>query len=233
MAWGQMAPMPGPGIAPSGGGGTCCTVGVASANEDFGGHAVSLGAVNHPAGSGIFCIASWDGFTGSVTFTNTASDTWNALDTWNDGGSFQRFSTAYVKSSSGNASDVVTATLSLTATQVAASCLSFTGQDATTPLDQHTTGVCSSCTTVTSSAFTTTAAKEIIIAGLGMYNSGRTPTAGNIGGSAAAIPSGGTSTFKFISIEYLIVTSTQTGATADMSISSSSLAVGLGVATFK
>lgn len=215
--------------------GTCCTVGTAKSDEAFGPNNVTLAATTRTAGAGIFCVASWDGFTGTATFSNTttANDTWIALDTWNDGSSFQRFATAYVKSSNGHAADTPKVTLSLTPTQVALSCLDFTGQNATTPLDAHVTGESDASTTVTSGTFSTTTANELIIAGLGKYAGAPTWSAGTIGGASATIPSGATSPFKFISLEYLLVTSTQSSITATATTSANPTALGIGVATFK
>lgn len=205
----------------------------ATSEEAFTTNVVNLPAVNSAAGNGIACIASWDGFVGSITWSNTAGDTWNHVDTWNDSNSFQRFDTAYVKSSAGNAADVITATQSGADTQIAASCVYFSGQDPTAPLDTHVTGEADNATTVTSGSFTTATANQFIFAGLGAYNSGKTWTAGNIGGAGATIPSGAISPFKFIASEYLIVSSIQSSITADASINTSSSALGIGVMTFK
>jgi hypothetical protein len=216
----------------TGGGGSPPSAGVADSKDCFT-NSCQTDGVLHSSGDGIFCIATWDGFTGTATFTNTASDTWNALDTWNDSNSFQRFSTAYVKSSAGNATDRVTVSLSVTPSTVALSCLSFTGHNPTTPLDQHVTGESDASATVTSSAFTTTTANELIIAGFGKYTGAPTWDSATIGGSAATIPSGATSAFKFVSLAYRTVTATQTGITASATASANGTAMGIGVATFK
>lgn len=196
---------------------------------------VATGGVNHTAGSGIMCMASWDTFQGTVAFTNTAGDTWIQIDAFIDGGSLRSFVTAYVKSSAGNASDVVTATTTGagSANFWSITCQSFTGQNTSSTLDAHATGVANTATTITSAAFTTATADEIIIAAFCSGTFSLTWTAGNIGGSAATIPSGATTAFAFCSLEYLVVSSTQSSITAAASISSSSSALGIGVATFK
>ncbi len=228
-AYAQMFPFPGPGMPPKGG--TCCTIGTAKADEYFGSATGDLAAVNRPAGSGIFCVASWDGFTGSVTFSNTAGDTWIPLNTWSDASNFQRFATAYVASSNGNAADVVHSVVSVTPTQSAVSCIDFSGQDATFPLNGFTFGAADSSTSVITGPYTTLVPSQLMIAGMGAYAASGTWSAGNIGGSAATIPSGATSPFKFISLEYVIVT--QSNIQADANISPSNPALGIGVAAFK
>jgi hypothetical protein len=113
----------------------------------------------------------------------------------------------------------------------------FSGLSTSSPLDQSATGSTNSASSVTSSAFTTTSAPEVICSGViqDQYTNASTPWttgADNPPNVAYRIAAGSDGLYHVSAIEYSIVTGIQTSAHASWSISPNK-AMAQGVATFK
>ncbi len=206
----------------------------AQSNENSGVSATTIATsgTTHTAGNLLAVGCSWNvsGADPTITVTNTAGDTFTQVDKFQDGFTLIGTATFYAKNIIGNASDVVTCTLSSARTTPGISVLEFSRLNASSPLDQHVTGNTDTTSTVTSGSFTTTSAAEVIVAFGCAYTelNPQTWTAG----SGYTIPTNGASSFGASVGEYKIVSTTQTGVTSSLSWSVSNF-MNIGVMTFK
>jgi len=222
-----------PGYANSAVGSAAYTINVASlsvVNATNGATASQNGnlaatAISHTAGNTLVALISQPSTQCSTSELSSVSNT--AGDTWTLGTQFANNSAttaqkaclqwAYILSTAGNASDIVTAHFSANAFEPALITV-YQIAGVTTGIDLTPTGVCcgsgGSPSVVTSASFTTGHANEIILWGQA-NGSTTTYTAGAIGGTTATIPSGASSTTSAVGgIEYRIVSTVQTGITA-------------------
>lgn len=212
------------------------TTGAANSNTAGSASSVVAAARAHVAGNLLYVVAGFhDGCsTHTITISNTAVDTWTAIGaglTDNTGVLCSR--AYYAKNIIGNASDVVTATFDTSVLKPFITVTQISGADTTSPLDTSTLKT-SNGTSVTSNAFTTTNANDLIIQGFVCYYTA-SPTTGLIGGvlstiyGAASDMAGGGNT----AVGYLSVSSIQTNITAAASIGAGGQYVNLHVAAFK
>lgn len=206
----------------------------AQSNENSGSSVTTIATagISHTAGNALAvgCSFNISGASPTVTVTNTAGDTFTQVDKFDDGFTLITTATFYAKNIAGNASDVVTCTLSTARTTPGITVMQFTGLNTSAPLDQHVTGNTDSSATVTSASFTTTSASEVIVAFGTAYTelNPQTWTAD----TGYTIPSGGASGFGASVGEYKIVSSIQTAVTASLNWSVPNF-MNIGVMTFK
>lgn len=217
-----------PACAVTGGGGT----GAACSATQSGGaiNAVTVTAI----GSGYTSIPT-------VTITDGGSGTGATAAVVSMGlsGSVGCASHWYVKSAAGTTNNQVTITTGTGFGYVRVVAMEASGTSASTPLDaaMSATSGGSSVTTLTSGAFTTSTADEIIFSAATIEALGNTWAAGSAsacasGGGTCTIPSGATPSTTAITGQYKIVSATQTGATVTLDPSGSQQMQLLG-ATFK
>lgn len=216
----------------------------AVADDDAGidGTTLSLAATNHTAGNLLYVIGHTQnncvGLGITLSVSNTAGDTFTSIGTLQQGpNGFTCEQHWYAKNIIGNASDVVTLTASGSSHLKAMTVLQFSGLDTVSPLDVGLNPKFgSSVATVTSNAYTTTAASEVLIGGVGVYSIGETytPDATDCAGGAFTIPTGATGTTNQVTTaQYCIVSSTQTSVTQTITLGTSNVEPALLVATFK
>ena len=196
-----------------------------------GGTQVSAPATSHTTGNLLYVTVMMDTYCGgrAVSVSDTASNSYTQIGTVLDSG-FTCQAQFYANNITGNASNVVTATWSTPSGMfLAISVLQFSGVDSASPLDASATGTATSATLVTSGTFSTATANQVLVAGGASYDYSRTWTAD----TGYAIPSGATTEYAFSTAQYKIVSSTQTNVTASLTVSSSSAALSIMVATFK
>jgi hypothetical protein len=173
----------------------------------------STAAQTHAAGT--FLLARYGNNTSStVTITNTCGDTWVPITPVGNG-SLGFVGAAYVLSSVGCSNDVVTATVGSPVAALEITVIPITGTAPNFPIDVGSSGHAvggtdSSTTTLTTNPFTTRTANQLIFA-IGYNVNAPVYTAGS---GYTLID---TSVDNRMAVEYKSVTSTQTGATAQMS----------------
>jgi hypothetical protein len=195
----------------------------AASNTQLGGSTtvVSTSASSHTAGNFLWVVVSAETTctsAGTLTITNTAGDTWSTVDVTEDD-TFLCTRSYHVNNTAGNASDVVTSTASGGSANWGITVVQVSGCGSGCLLDTSV-HVHSAASPIASGSFTTTTAAEIIFAGVGSYY-GRTFTAGNIGGTGAALPANGQADNSgnpgmSTAAEYLVVSSIQSSITAAM-----------------
>lgn len=204
------------------GGITVTQAGTDAGSTTGSGPSVSTSATNHPAGT--FLVATVrGGASGTVTLSNTAGDTWShtTARTSGSGDVIQVFYTT----TSGNSSDVVTATFGTPTCCFTIRVSQVTGLSSKS-LDVDTGAPQTTSSTIISTAFTTTTAAEVIFMVTGTDSSGLSCTAGS--GYTAIADSNGMSC-----TQYKVVSAIQSGATASLTVSASgNISVGA-VASFK
>ena len=170
-------------------------------------------------GNSIFVITRTDDnpVTGVV---DTAGNTYTLVGSEN---TYTYFSMWKACSVAGNASDVITITYAGSSTYRASLAVQYSGIAAACQ-DQVATGSITLAATVTSGAFTTTQADEVIVAGVQVSNIGVTWTAGSTYTTNA--------TEDLLMIEDRIVSSIQTGITAAATSSDASSHKTIVVGTF-
>ncbi len=185
----------------------------------------ATGTINVSSGDAIYCIATYELNCSAATLTidDTASSQ-NVLTSVNsafssgNGVCSQSFYKANANVKSG---DVLTVHASASVPELSIVCATATDTNASSPLDAHPTTVEAVASSVTSGAFTTTSALEIMFAGLATNNNGGTftPDTGwtmpGTAGAAGACISGDTTS----AIQYKAVTSIQTGITTTVGFS--------------
>ena len=195
-----------------------------------GGTQVSAPATSHTTGNLLYVTVMMDTYCGgrTVSVSDTASNSYTQIGTVLDSG-FTCQAQFYAKNITGNANNVVAATWSLESAHLAISVLQFSGVDSASPLDASATGTATSATLVTSGTFSTATANQVLVAGGASYDYSRTWTAD----TGYTIPSGASTEYAVSTAQYQIVSSTQNNVTADLTVSSSSAALSIMVATFK
>lgn len=189
------------------------------------GATVATTAFAATTGNFIFVAVRWYSGDG-VAVSDTAGNTYVQIDPVNTGtGTYM--ASFYVKNIIGNASNVVTATLT-NGGHAAIYAAQYSGLSTTAPLDAHSTGFNASGTSVSTGTFTTTVANEVMVAVAMNGEAGSSPTAG----SGYTLRNTDT-TEGASALEDQIVTSIQTSVTASMSGSGSASEWLIVAATFK
>jgi hypothetical protein len=179
---------------------------------------VSAAAAVHTTGDTLVVTAAFRAACAAATMSisDTAGNTYTASPV----GAYNYLSDTcteqfYSAGITGNAANVVTLTLTTAEVRPVLSVIEIAGA---TVLDAHPTqGTTSGSGTITTGTFNTAAAVEVIVAGVFTYNDGNTFTAGNIGATAANIPSGATYTVATnMTSEYLVTSAIQTGIAASI-----------------
>lgn len=170
------------------------------------------------AGNAVFAVASFQGNgsgCGSATISVATNGSGNVNFT-QDGTLHSRdfVCTGYYYLLNAASATSVTATSNAGRDQFSMSLIQFSGVSTSGAVDANTTTsrAFDSSGAVTSAAFTTTSANQVIACGTGGYYTG-TWTAGNIGGSAGTL--GGSAGFTAVS--YRIVSATQSSITGELS----------------
>lgn len=219
-AWPQALPFPGPGIttAPN----NLAVVNTARGQDASGGASTTIAsaAASHTTGNLIVAgVRSSAG--GAMTCADTAGNTYVSLTHYNQAisGDWQF---CYAKNITGNASNVVTATMTSSAYR-AIIVHQVSGASTTSPFDAASevgggAAGAGSPQTYTSPSFNTANANSIIFFGANVGALSEVWTAGNIGGSAATMLTSGV-TDPIAAVEYRIVSSIQTGITATIQVS--------------
>jgi hypothetical protein len=221
-----LVPMVAPACAQGGesGGYPCHAASIAKVNTAVGSDQsgsidaiIATGAFNLGAGNAIL-VAVRAGQPGGQswppTITDTAGDSFTLINTASNNPNSQ-VSCWLGKNTGSNVSNVVTASFAGTWYFAAIATVQYSGVDKVAPLDTSATGTSPGATSVTSGSFTTTKAKEVLVAAASPDASGGTFTAGS--GYTVEVADSGTA----LAIEDRIVNSIQTGATASISYSAS------------
>jgi hypothetical protein len=178
---------------------------------------VATAGISHTAGNLLYVHGSFrEGCASlSMAVTNTAGDTFTAIGSLTDNTTNMCSGQWYAKNIVGNGSDVVTLTVTGgTVVNIAVTVMEFSGLDTASPLDSSATatGTTSSTNLVTTGAFSTAQADEVVACGLKGY--GGTFTAGTEG-AGYTIPAGATDGYHAThSAQYQIFSATQSGVTA-------------------
>jgi len=193
------------------------------------------GAISATAGNAVYIYAVFKAACGASTLTvsDLDSDTFTAIGSKvaNASGAMCSYMW-YCKNLVGNASEKYTVNWTGGGSApLSFSVIQFSGQDTSSPFDQTATpGFGNVATTATTGTWTTTSANEIMVTGMGSYALSRTWT-GDTGwtlDSTCLAPSDQNAT-----IQYKIVSSTQTGISTVVTISGAGTYIDALVATFK
>lgn len=218
-----------------GGGGSIAYVNQQHGNDYTGtiDTSIAAAALSVTSGNLLLVTCRYNNTTVNTTLqtpTDTAGNTFAEVGTEVIAGTgFQ--SLWYAKNVTGNASDVVTCNLNAATggagftNYVAIGVSQFSGLSTSGPLDANASGTSSSGNGVTSGGFTTTVANELLFAGCSQVNLSITYTAGS--GYTIAYQDG-----SAMMMEYEIVSSIQTGATASFTASGSATPSTIVVGTF-
>lgn len=191
------------------------------------GAAVAFGATSLTGGNALVVVIRWSSAVTVSSITDTALNTYTQVKTQNMGSDHSAM--WYAQGVTGNASNVVTINFSAAATNVYAVNAQYSGLATSSALDATVSGSATG-TTVTSPAFSTVQASEVIVIGFAAA-----------GGSGTGFtPSGTSGTYTSRSIEGnnvagvadFIASSTQSGATATWTWTTSDT-IGILVGTFK
>jgi hypothetical protein len=213
--------------------GAIALVNSSSAIDSSGGFAATLAApaINASAGNLIAVYTHCEQNTvGSIT--DTAGNTYTGLTAGTRGAGFPRGQWFYAKNIAGNAANVVTLHIAggggvSQFTGIAV--LQFSGLDTAAPLDVDIAGGGFITSPVTSSAFTTSTANEVILMGVDWNINAGTLTAG----TGYTIQESQLSASPSIAAQYKIVASVQVAVTASLSWTGGFATVDHGVASFK
>lgn len=198
---------------------------------------VNTAATSHTAGNHLYVVAGFREACGSITMTitNTAGDTFdlipvNGSTDYLDNTNLTCQGQWEAKNIIGNASDVVTLTVSQSVRFPAVSVAQASGLDTASPFDVKQTGIEVSDGVVTSGSFTTTTANQIIYGGAKMYTGGPAPTPD----TGYTLPADCFESFTgSLAIEYKIVSAIQTTVTTSLDASGGGSILSIQVATFK
>ncbi len=163
----------------------------------------------------------------SATITDTAMNSFTQIGTNVSDGAGSCSAVYYAKNITGNGSDVVQLAWTNSANYNCINVLEFSGLSASSPLDTTAASTRSTSSQI-SDAFTTGTANEVLVMGGQWRALVNTFTAD----TGYTIPSGATSTTGVSTVQYKIVSSTQSSVTATLS-SNLNVPSSASVATFK
>lgn len=152
-----------------------------SGTSNTGATTLAATAANHTAGNGIVAVVAWSNNVNATIPTDTALNTYVSTGMKGSNGTTDHIEVFYAQNIAGNASNVVTAHFSASATFRRVIVYQFSGLSTTA---MFTTGEGGSAagatgTSIATGAWTPASANEVIVAGLGSSGTGSAITAGS------------------------------------------------------